>query len=91
MDMNKIKYADLFYSICSVRVCSACWREQKVIQNFSGKNEETRPPGKGSADRRIRIQNVEETEWDVVDWSDVALNTDQWLTLEKTEIIIWDT
>jgi hypothetical protein len=34
--------------------------------------------------------NVEETEWEVVDWNNVALDTDQWLTLEKTKIIIWD-
>jgi hypothetical protein len=54
--MNKIKYSGLFYLICSVRACSACWREEEVIQNFGGKNEGNRPPGRGGTDRRIRIQ-----------------------------------
>jgi hypothetical protein len=53
--MNKIKYLDLFYLICSVRSCSSCWREQKAIQNFGGKYEEKRPPGRGGTDRRIRL------------------------------------
>ena len=27
----------LFYLFCFVRACSACWIEQKVIQNIGGK------------------------------------------------------
>jgi len=54
--MNKMHYSDFFYLIFSVRACSSCWREQKVIQNFGGKIEEKRPPGRGSTDRRIRIK-----------------------------------
>jgi hypothetical protein len=34
--MNKIKYLEFVYLFCSVRACSACWIEQKVIQNFGG-------------------------------------------------------
>jgi hypothetical protein len=63
--MDKTKYPDFFYLIYSAKTCSACWIEQKVMQNFGGKNEERRPPGRDSTDRRTRIRaiNLEETEW----------------------------
>jgi hypothetical protein len=90
--MKKIKDLNLFYYLfSSVRACSACWIEQNVMRNIDGKNEEKKPPGKGSTDRRIRnTVSVEETEWELAGLNNVALDTDQWLIPEKTEIILWD-